>query len=384
LANFITTTSFQDVTFHVKNAQTVTRFSFHMKTYNVFLYIHVFVFNRYYTTGKGVYNRGMIELQRCTDQNLWDSFILENGGHPLQLWGWGQLKSTHGWSVDRIIGYIDEEPVAAAQILTRKLPMPLRAFSYVPRGPVGEQGTSELFLASIADYTKREHRSVVLSLEPDSSDVVLPSDWHQTKNHILPSQTIILDLNKSENDLLQAMVKKTRQYIRKSAAEAMTIKRVTSKQELEKCMNIYHETSNRAKFSLHNDQYYYDAFNALGEYSPIFAAYVDDQPIAFLWLAITEKTSFELYGGMNTVGQDLRANYALKWHAIRKTKEWGIERYDFGGLINDGVSTFKRSWTDTETTLAGTFDKPLSPLYTVWNKALPLAKRITQRLRSKR
>jgi peptidoglycan pentaglycine glycine transferase (the first glycine) len=331
-----------------------------------------------------VYNRGMIELQRCTDQELWDDFILENSGHPLQLWGWGQLKTAHGWSADRLLGYDDEQIVAAAQVLTRKLPMPLRAFSYVPRGPVGEQGSSEEFLDAIATYAKREHHSVALSIEPDVEEFAVPQGWVSAKNSILPNNTIILDLEKSDSDLLSVMDKKTRQYIRKSASEAITIKQVRSREDLTRCLDVYRQTSARAHFNLHNDQYYYDAFNLLGEHSPVFAAYIDDQPISFLWLAISADTAFELYGGMNEQGQELRANYALKWHAIRKTKEWGLTRYDFGGLVGDGVSNFKRSWSDNETTLAGTFDMPLSSFYKVWNSGLPAAKAVFRKFKSQR
>lgn len=326
----------------------------------------------------------MIELQRCTDQQVWDDYVLENGGHPLQLWGWGQLKSAHGWSADRLLAYDEENIVAAAQILTRKLPLPLRAYSYIPRGPLGEKGSDAEFLDAMSRFIKREHKSVTLAIEPDSEIFDAPKWWRKTSNRILPAQTIILDLNLSDSDLLAAMVKKTRQYIRKSAGSGITIKAVRTREELDKCLAIYHETSRRAKFDVHKDQYYIDVFSLLGEHSPIFAAYKDDEPVAFLWLAISADTAFELYGGMNDIGQELRANYALKWHAIRTVKEWGLSRYDFGGLINDGVSHFKRSWTDHETELAGTFEQPLSASYGIWNKGLPAAKKFIRSVKSLR
>jgi lipid II:glycine glycyltransferase (peptidoglycan interpeptide bridge formation enzyme) len=99
---------------------------------------------------------------------------------------------------------------------------------------------------------------------------------------------------------------------------------------------------------------------------------------------MSELTAYELYGGMTDRGQELRANYALKWHAIRKVKEWGLERYDFGGLVAGGVSTFKQQWSPEVTVFAGTFDKPLSPLYNLWSKGLPFAKRTLQKMRRKK
>ena len=62
-------------------------------------------------------------------------------------------------------------------------------------------------------------------------------------------------------------------------------------------------------------------------------------------------------------------------------KEWGIERYDMNGLLNDGISTFKQGFADHEDWLAGTFDKPLSPLYLAWTKGLPAAKKIVRKLK---
>lgn len=354
----------------------------HQKTATDFCSFHVFIFTSNYTTPSAVYNRGMIELQRCTDQDVWDNFILDNHGHPLQLWGWGQVKMGHGWTADRLLGFEDDQIVAAAQVLTRKLTLPMRAFSYVPRGPVGEKGSSEEFLQAIANYSKREHRSVALSIEPDSLEFSAPAGWITPNNKILPARTIIIDLTKSDSDLLMVMDKKTRQYIRKSAAEAINIKQVHSREDLAKCLAVYHETAHRAHFNIHNDQYYFDVFNLLDDHSPVFAAYLDDQPIAFLWIAISADTAFELYGGMNGQGKELRANYALKWHAIRKAREWGLTRYDFGGLVDGGVSNFKLSWTDNETVLAGTFDKPLSSAYPLWNSALSIAKRILHKTRS--
>ena len=69
----------------------------------------------------------------------------------------------------------------------------------------------------------------------------------------------------------------------------------------------------------------------------------------------------------------------LKWHAITKCKEWGIDRYDMNGLLNDGVSTFKQGFADHENMLVGTYDYPLSSLYNAWTKGLPLAKRAVRR-----
>lgn len=325
----------------------------------------------------------MIELRRCTDKEQWDEYVLENNGHPLQLWGWGQLKAGHGWNVERLFALEDDQIVGAAQVLIRPLPYPLRTFAYIPRGPLYEESSKDEFLELLANKMKREYKSVALSIEPDLLAFEKPDGWVRSTNKVLPAETILLDTTKSESDLLASMAKKTRQYIRKSAAD-VTIKQARTREDVEACLAIYRQTAQRAGFNLHAEQYYLDIFLQLQDHSPIFIAYEGETPIAYLWLAISEDIAYELYGGVTERGQELRANYALKWHAIRKVKEWGLRRYDFGGLVVGGVTTFKQGWSEETTVFAGSFDRPLSSLYVLWSKGLPFAKRVSQRIQRKR
>lgn len=325
----------------------------------------------------------MIELQRCSDKEQWDEYVLEHGGHPLQLWSWGQVKSGHGWVAERVFAYDEDKVVGAAQVLIRRLPLPLRAFAYIPRGPLAEDEYKDEFLDKLAVLVKRDHHAVALSIEPDTTAFEKPEGWVRATNKVLSAETIMLDTTKSESDLLADMAKKTRQYIRKSGAD-VKIRQIKKREDIEECLKIYQQTAARAGFNLHNTQYYLDVFIQMQDHSPIFAAYNGEEIVAFLWLAISESTAYELYGGMNELGQDLRANYALKWHAIKKVKEWGLSHYDFGGLVAGGVSNFKQGWASEVTVLAGTFDKPLSPFYTLWSKGLPFAKKTLQTVRRKR
>ncbi|WP_336658611.1 lipid II:glycine glycyltransferase FemX [Leucobacter sp. USHLN153] len=334
----------------------------------------------------------------CTDRAVWDSTVRGMGGHPLQLWGWGELKAAHRWSAERVLvrdGVGPDAPVVgAAQLLTRALPRPLGGFVYVPRGPVlarraGDAASPAADPApgavadAVADYVQRTRRAVAVSIEPDedAGEFPLAARWREAETPVLPARTLILDLRKSEDELLGDMAKKHRQYIRKSGREeSLQIRPVETIEQLDVCLEVYRETSERADFGLHEDSYYHDAFTMLGDDSPVWAAYVDERPVAFLFMAKSDRTAFELYGGMDETGQRLRANYALKWHVIRHMKSLGIERYDFGGLINDGVTTFKTGFASHENLLAGSWDRPGAG-YALWTKGLPLAKRVVRALR---
>lgn len=324
----------------------------------------------------------MIVGKNCDEPGLWDEVVHDLDGHPLQLWGWGELKAAHGWTAHRIL-FVDsaDTVVGAAQVLSRSLPQPFRRLNYVPRGPVWCEGREGEVLEALVQYTKQHLPGTLLSIEPDDEQLPSVPGWRKSQNTILIPRTLILDLNKGELALQEAMSKKTRQYIRKSNGEALRLRQIRTTAELAACLVLYRQTAKRAKFALHDDQYYYDVAEKLGDSSVIFAAFHQDTPIAFVWLAVSTKTAFELYGGMNDTGQELRANYALKWYAITKCKEWGIDRYDMNGLLNDGVSTFKQGFADHEDMLAGTYDYPLSPFYGAWAKGLPTAKKTVRRLK---
>lgn len=318
----------------------------------------------------------MVTIELCDEQSRWDDNVIDGGGHPLQLWGWGEVKSSGSWQVKRVFVYKEGKTIGSAQVLLRRLPWPLKSLAYIPRGPVVAEGNREVVLKELTKYIKRQYGSVAVSIEPDWELMPEVKGWKKSPNTILLPRTIILDLSKSEDNLLADMAKKTRQYIRKSTKSGLEVRMAKTDQDIADCLKIYKQTAKRADFGLHDDEYYHDIFTKLGDHCQIFMATHEGRVVAFLWLAISEEVAFELYGGMDDQGQRLRANYMLKWEAICRTREWGVRRYDMNGLLNDGVSKFKQSFTSGETELVGTYEKPLSPLYVVWSKGLPVAKRL--------
>ena len=77
----------------------------------------------------------MYSISEVTDRAHWDSIVDQMSGHPLQLWGWGQLKAKYNWSAHRLVVTQNGEAVATAQVLSRRLPFPFKAVSHIPRGP---------------------------------------------------------------------------------------------------------------------------------------------------------------------------------------------------------------------------------------------------------
>ncbi|WP_411375885.1 lipid II:glycine glycyltransferase FemX [Arthrobacter sp. MPF02] len=323
----------------------------------------------------------------CTDRALWDEEVDRLQGHPQQLWGWGETKAQHGWSVDRVLLDDGGTTIGCAQLLVRRLPFPFRALVYIPRGPVCSAEHTGAVLNSLADHAASRHRGVVLSIEPDwdldspYAAAVAGAGFRETSNTVLIPRTLILDLTRTDEELMAEMSKSTRANIRKAMRSDIEFRKVKTESELEQVLGIYHETAERAGFGIHEDQYYRDIFRNLGDSSPIIGAFDGEQLLAFTWLARSGSTAFELYGGVSAEGQKQRVNYGVKWAALQAMRGDGCVRYDFNGLLNDGISDFKKQFAKHEDMLMGTWEKPLSPLYPVYTQAMPLARKGLQAAR---
>lgn len=324
-----------------------------------------------------------VSVVPCTDAAEWDRAVNADGGHPLQLWGWGETKAAYEWTAERLVLSDDQGPVGSAQVLIRHLPVPFRSLAYIPRGPQAAPERAAEVLTALAGYIKARHGSVALSVEPDWDEdqpdwtaALQAAGFRRSGNTGLIPSTLIVDLTLPEDERMAQLSKTTRQNVRKSLkAENVEFRPIQTDAELEAVLAINRETARRAGFSVHSDDYHHRIRRNLQDASPVLAAFEGPDLLAFVWLAVSDRTAFELYGGVNARGQKLRVNYGLKWYAMQQMAERGVQRYDFNGLLNDGISDFKRQFAKHENLLVGTWDKPLSPLYPIFATVLPLVRR---------
>ncbi|GAB3273933.1 peptidoglycan bridge formation glycyltransferase FemA/FemB family protein [Sinomonas notoginsengisoli] len=324
----------------------------------------------------------------CRDRAVWDALVNGHGGHPLQLWGWGEVKAAHHWRVERLIVRDGATAIGGAQVLYRALPWPLKSLAYLSRGPVCAGEDAERVLAAIAAAVREAHGSVALVAEPDwdagspGGQGLEAAGFRRTEDMILIPRTLILDLAQTEDELMAAMSRTTRANVRKNLKGDLELRKVATEAELEQVLAIYRETAARAGFGIHEDAYYRDIWRFLGEDSPIVAAFDGDDVVAFVWIARSAGTAFELYGGVSAAGQKARANYGVKWAAFTAMKSDGCTRYDLNGLLNDGISDFKKQFAQHEDMLTGTWELPLSPFYPVYATGMPIARRALRRGRT--
>ncbi|MBA3822966.1 MAG: peptidoglycan bridge formation glycyltransferase FemA/FemB family protein [Ktedonobacterales bacterium] len=321
-----------------------------------------------------------------TDATEWDALLAtQPQAHPLQTWGWGEVKRTAGWGAKRIaVTEADGTLRAAAQVLVRRVPRLPLSVTYIPRGPVidPQDGAGLAELMAAVDRYSRSIGAIFCKVDPawfaGTPHVLTSAKFIPSGQTIQVTDSYTIDLKQSEEDLLAHMRGKTRQHLRNAQKEGVQIVRDTTGEWLNTCYQIYLETASRAHFGLHPAAYYehiYRTYRAEQQY--LYVAFVAEVPMAFLWMACFGQFAVEFYGGVSDAGQKSLANTLLKWHAIREMKNAGYALYDLNGRVTQGIGQFKTGFGPEASSWVGPFDRVYHPLmYQGWTRALPLARRM--------
>lgn len=313
-----------------------------------------------------------MQVSLVDDKSAWNGYAEGFGAHPLQLWQWGELKGQTGpWTPYRLAVRDDDgSAVGGAQVLVRAMPFPFGAIAYAPRGPFAKEGRLAEVADAAADWCRDNTKSQSLKIDPAAGELAWPDGWEQSEN-ILINKTAALSLEPDEDEIMKAIPnRKCRQYIRKGERDGVVV-RPAEERDLDAVLALYHQTADADGFALHADEFYRTAFTALEGIQQFFVAEKDGEIQAFLW-NVTSKggMTFELWGAVNDAGKRDRANYYMKWVAIKEAKKAGAALYDLNGLLNDGISDFKLLFVPEPTYWVETHDKPLRSLYHAMNKAL--------------
>ena len=307
----------------------------------------------------------------------WDRFVEgSDPGSYLQTTAWARVKAVNGWSAHRSMS--NGESAVGAQVLVRRPRGMPWGFAYAPRGPVARSwapGVIEAFTRDVrAGLSPPTGRISHLRIDPEiEADGPLDPDgglrrelagggWREAPP-IQPNATRIIDLRADEEALWGDLRKKWRQYVNKARTGGVTVVDAGA-DRLDEFYRIYRETADRAGFLIRAESAYRDvweAFGPSGNARLLFAQGADGEPQATLFLVRCGPRVVEPYGGMTAAGGESRANYLLKWEAIRSSREAGATSYDLWGLATGGIAHFKTGFGGREVRYIGAWDLVLSP-----------------------
>jgi lipid II:glycine glycyltransferase (peptidoglycan interpeptide bridge formation enzyme) len=338
----------------------------------------------------------------------WDAFVLNSpAGSIHQISDWAPFQETitgrgpvKGWGVRDAKGQIQ------ATVLCVWMDTGFRGkkWVYSPRGPVFDmhknQKAGQFLIQSVSEKLK-ESGAMFWRLDP----YIKPGFWIQLQKlepglalktsiqNYQPTDTLILDLTKSDEILLSEMKRKGRYNINLAQKKGITFPHITGRefaatnalkrgQILDEFWGLNAETTSRDGFSGHQKVYYEQFLEKLPEYAVLFFAEFEGKKIATAISTFCGDKAIYYFGASTSDPEyrNLMAPYGLQWEMIQYAKSKNCKTYDFLGIApeNDphhayaGISDFKWKFGGERHTYAPGSEIVLNPN---WYRVYRLVKR---------
>lgn len=245
----------------------------------------------------------------------------------------------------------------------------------VPCGPLinwGDKSVAADALARIAEVARRE-KCVFVRIRPqlmatrENLQLLADLGLKRSPMHLAAEHTVMIDLSRSEDELLAAMRRQTRYEVRRALKQGIVVTRDNSEEIFREFHKVQLATARRQGFvppslkvllaereAFGDDIQIYVARTADGDAAKITdsdkpAADAEGEPIAY-GLIIKDGKEGDYYEAASTdLNRKKPGAYALLWQAMRDLKAEGYERFNLWGIAPAGqpnhryagVTTFK-------------------------------------------
>lgn len=318
----------------------------------------------------------------------------------LQSTEWQKFQNSLG----RETFVIEEKDIFNALIMTHKLPFD-KTYYYCPRGPAIDNkyiNSDTIYLKALNTIIQeikqkaKQDNSIFFKIEPQwinkeqISDILIQAGFNKSEKNIQAKDTLILDIAKPEQQLLNEMKQKTRYSIRlaqKKKIQIVCINKPTSA-DIDILWNLIEQTTKRKGFKSHGKEYYTKQFEFSNKdfFNKLFIAFYQNQPAAANVVNFYQKTATYLYGASSDEHKNLMAPYLLQWEQIIAAQKLGMQKYDFWGICpNDqknskefekwkGFTRFKQGFGGKEVRYIGSWEYALDKK---WYMIYKLAKKFS-------
>lgn len=292
------------------------------------------------------------------DRNNWNELVAMNTppfGGFLQSWEWGAFQRSLGRRVERI-KYESGGKVMLAQAIKMSLPFG-QYYWFVPKGPLGSLGIEEMMNHLNSELPD----GIFFRVEPYKN----PKTF-KVKD-VQPSTSLVLDLEKSEDELLKEMKAKTRYNIRLSGRKGVECRHV-GLEYFDDFVRLLDQTSVRDQIRSHPKEYYRSMLQTMrgGSATAFLAmAFYDGRPLAANLVMDFAGQRTYVHGATSNLHRNVMAQYALHWFLIQEAKQNGMKTFDFYGVAPDeasenhpwfGITRYKRGFGGEIVQMPGTFE----------------------------
>jgi len=284
--------------------------------------------------------------------------------HPLQSVEWGEFRKKTGVKVLR---------ANKIQVTIHQIPHTPWTIGYAPKIPP----PTESMISELKKIGKQE-KSIFILLEPNATKIKF-FDLKPASHPLFTKYTFILDLTKSEEELLKAMHPKTRYNIKIALKHNVKIIQDDSDEAFEEYLKLTKETTNRQGFYAHTEKYHRQMWETLKskefDFSKLtarlFLAKYKDVTLAAWILFVYGDTIYYPYGASSSLHREVMASNLMMWEAIKFGKKLGLKKMDMWGALSNnpdkndpwyGFHRFKEGYGPKHVEFAGSFDLVINPL----------------------
>jgi lipid II:glycine glycyltransferase (peptidoglycan interpeptide bridge formation enzyme) len=277
-----------------------------------------------------------------------------------------------------------------ASAIKQYLPVNTLCVRYDPPYDFSECEDRDFFVNSVKSYVFAERKNLA-----------------KTDVDIQPPDTVLLDITKSEEDMLAAMRNKWRYNVHYAEKHGVTVKAYHAGDDgFDKALDTFYAldeaTSRRDGNAIHAKSYYKDLIELSAKEkvtdAPLVTLYMasnEGDDIAAIITLFSKREAVYLFGASGNVKRNLMPAYLLQWTAIRDAKAYGSPVYDFYGMPPTadehhpmyGLYLFKTGFGGQIVHRAGSFDVPVSGMYKLYTKAEKIRafyhKKIVKKLRGR-
>ena len=313
-----------------------------------------------------------------TERDEWEAFMRKRQPHSfLHSWLWGEHAEATGSKIYRIGIYKGDELVAAALLI--KVSARRGAFLLCPHGPVIAENEAEILRLLARECTRiaTAEKCDFIRFCPLAKDSFEERARYRALGfrdapiHMHPELSWMLDVTKSEDDLLRDMRKTTRYLIKKMEKEGVEVEMSTNPDDIEKFWPVYEATVQRQQFTPFKKTDLRKEFELFAKNANAAFFFGNQHGIIVAAAIIVFYNGQAFYHHSGSLSSGSNVSYLLQWRVIQEAKRRGCTLYNFWGISPvdkpnhpwAGLSLFKKGFGGFAEEYLHAQDKPLTAKY---------------------
>ena len=320
-----------------------------------------------------------LEIRDITEKKQWDDFVTyHQEANFLHSWQWGEFHISRGKTVVRRGVFDDSELIGVYEGVVETARR--GTHMAVAGGPIVDWSNDEA-VQLMRDDMKEQGKKlgcvfirVRPQLEKTNENLKLFANlgFKKAPYYLSVEHAGILDLNKTEEELLKGMRQRLRRALRKAEKNNITVETSTNPDDIAEFYQIQLQTARRHDFTSFSEDFLKKQFAAFAadNSAVLYTARHDGEILAQNFMIMYGNEASYHYGVSTELGTKLSGAPLLHMQAMRDARERGIKRYSFWGIVDEddtkhrfyGVSVFKRGFGVDELKYVPTHDLILKPL----------------------